>query len=410
MKVRIEPSVAKGEIVVPPSKSYAHRLLIAASLSKEECTVGNVALSMDIKATINCLEALGKKVVILDDPHSSNHLLKIETITEFKVLPEPIVLDCFESGSTLRFFIPIALLTGKTVIFKGTEKLIARGILPYEEICQKQKIMISKTSDSVTFSGKLTSDEFIVPGNISSQFITGLMFALPLLNGDSKIKVVNRLESKNYIDITLDVLKQAGICIEQVDCEYNISGNQKYLANHYIVEGDYSNAAFLEVFNYLGGNVKLLGLNEHSYQGDKVYQEYFKLLNEGYQILDIGNCIDLGPILFGFAAMKHGGKFINTNRLKIKESDRITAVSSEIEKFGSKMAEFDNFIVVDRQILKFSESVLNGQNDHRIVMMLAVMASVYGGIIEGIEAVNKSYPNFFQDLEKLGIEVHYDVR
>lgn len=409
MKVRIEPGLAMGKIVVPPSKSYAHRLLIASALSDEKSTVRNIVLSNDIQATINCLETLGKKVEILDDDKSSNKKINISTIKSFDALDEHLIFDCLESGSTLRFFIPIALLTGKKIEFRGTEKLISRGIVPYEDICLKQNIKVIKTKTSITFIGQLHSDEFIVPGNISSQFITGLLFALPLLDGNSSIKIINNLESKNYIDITLDVLKQAGIIIEEQDKLYNIWGKQQYKANDYFVEGDYSNAAFLDVFNYLGGVVDLIGLNPDSYQGDKVYKEYFELLCEGYQTLDLSNCIDLGPIMFGFSALKYGAKFINTERLKIKESDRIAAVNAEISKFGAKLHEFDNFVVIDEQILDIPKSVLFGQNDHRIVMMLAVMASVYGGIIDGAEAVNKSYPHFFKDLESLGIEVYYDV-
>ena len=266
-----------------------------------------------------------------------------------------------------------------------------------------------KTKNTITFKGKLTNDEFVVPGNISSQFITGLLFALPLLDGNSKIKIVESLESKNYIDITLDVLKQAGIKIDLKADGYEILGNQKYLANTYLVEGDYSNAAFLEAFNYFGGCVKLKGLNKNSLQGDKVYQEYFESLTNKHQIIDISNCIDLGPMLFGFASMMHGGKFLNTERLKIKESNRITAVGHEIAKFGGKIEDFGDFVEINEQILRKPEKTLNGQNDHRIVMMLAVMASVYGGTIEGAEAVNKSYPHFFKDIESLGIKVEYDV-
>lgn len=407
MKVRIVPSTAKGEIIVSPSKSYAHRLLIAGALSAGESVIKNVDLSQDIKATINCLEALGKKVEIIND--GDNYSIKIKTICDFNNLPEEIIFNCLESGSTLRFFIPLALLSGKKVIFTGTEKLISRGILPYEEICQKQQIEVIKTKNTITFKGKLTNDEFVVPGNISSQFITGLLFALPLLDGNSKIKIVESLESKNYIDITLDVLKQAGIKIDLKADGYEVLGNQKYLANTYLVEGDYSNAAFLEAFNYFGGCVKLKGLNKNSLQGDKVYQEYFASLTNKHQIIDISNCIDLGPILFGFASMMHGGKFLNTERLKIKESNRITAVGHEIAKFGGKIEDFGDFVEIKEQILKKPEKTLNGQNDHRIVMMLAVMASVYGGTIEGAEAVNKSYPHFFKDIESLGIKVEYDV-
>ncbi|MBQ8293563.1 MAG: 3-phosphoshikimate 1-carboxyvinyltransferase [Bacilli bacterium] len=409
MRVRIEPSVAYGKVVVPPSKSYAHRLLIAASLSDKESIVSNVALSNDIIATINCLKTLGKNIEILDDVNGNNKIIKINTIVNFEDLDSELVFDCLESGSSLRFFIPIALLTGKTVKFIGTEKLISRGILPYEEICLKQNIKVIKEKTSITFIGKLSSDEFIIPGNISSQFISGLLFALPLLAGNSSIKITNTLESKNYIDITLDVLKQAGIKIDEQEKIYNICGNQQYQPNNYFVEGDYSNAAFLDAFNYFGGNVELIGLNPDSYQGDKVYKKYFELLSDDFQILDLSNCIDLGPIMFGFAAMKHGAKFIGTKRLKIKESDRILAVDAEIDKFQAKLSEFDDFVVIDKQILSKPKKLLNGQNDHRIVMMLSVMASVYGGTIDGVEAVNKSYPAFFKDLERLGIEVHYNV-
>lgn len=404
-KIRIEPSIARGKVVVPPSKSYAHRLLIAAALSNEETVVKNVVLSNDIIATINCLETLGKKITILDS--EQNKEIRISNNSD--ILSEELVFDCLESGSTLRFFIPIALLTGKKVKFIGTEKLLSRGLSVYEDICLKQNINYTKDSTSISFDGILKNGEFNIPGNISSQFITGLLLALPLLNGDSIINITTNYESKNYIDITLDVLKKAGINIDIENNKYYIKGNQRYIKSNYLVEGDYSNAAFLEVFNYLGGNVELIGLNKDSYQGDKIYQKYFELLNNCYQELDISNCIDLGPILFAFASMKHGAKFTNTSRLKIKESDRISAVNVEISKFGAKLNDFGDFIVVDEQILRKPENVLFGQNDHRIVMMLSVMASVYGGTIEGIEAVNKSYPHFFKDLESLGIEVHYDV-
>ena len=402
MKVRIEPSIASGKIVVPPSKSYAHRLLITSMLSKEVCTISNIDLSSDILASIGCIKTLGKKVTILDEEINKKLIIEQDELKQ-----EELVFDCNESGSTLRFFIPIALTLGKKVKFIGTEKLISRGIAPYEEICKKQNIQVIKDKTSITFIGKLQSGEFLVPGDISSQFISGLLFALPLLDGDSKIIITTKLESKNYIDITLDCLKQAAIQIDNIDNTYEIKGNQQYLSGNYTVEGDYSNAAFLDAFNYFGGSVELIGLNENSYQGDKVYQEYFKLLSDSYQTIDIGNAIDLGPILFAFAAMKNGGKFINTSRLKIKESDRIQAVDVEIQKFGAKIADFESFVTIDKQILTNPKNTLNGQNDHRIVMMLAVMASVYGGCIDGIEAVNKSYPNFFNDIKKLGIEVHY---
>ncbi len=404
-KITIKPSIASGKVVVPPSKSYAHRLLIAAALANEEAKVQNIALSNDIIATINCLEALGKKITVLDSENNKTIIIK----NSDEELADELVFNCLESGSTLRFFIPIALLTGKKVKFIGSEKLMSRGLKVYEDLCLKQNINYTKDSTSISFDGLLTSDEFNIPGNISSQFITGLLFALPLLKKNSVINITTEIESKNYIDITLDVLNRSGIQIVVIDNKYYIKGNQTYLSNNYIVEGDYSNAAFLDVFNYLGGKVELIGLNKDSKQGDKIYQEYFKLLNTSYQELDISNCIDLGPILFAFASMKHGAKFTGTKRLKIKESDRILAVDAEISKFGGKISDFGDFVIIDKQILTKPKKVLFGQNDHRIVMMLSVLASVYGGTIDNIEAVNKSYPHFFKDLESLGIEVHYNV-
>lgn len=402
-KITIKPSIASGRVMVPPSKSYAHRLLIVAALSNEEAIVKNVDINNDIIATINCLKTLGKDINIVDGEYNKTIIIKNSN----QKLKDELIFDCLESGSTLRFFIPIALLIGKKVKFIGSEKLLSRGLSIYEDLCLKQGILYAKDSTSITFNGKIQNGEFNIPGNISSQFITGLLFALPLLDGDSIINITTELESKNYIDITLDVLNRAGIKIEVINNKYIIKGNQKYLANSYTVEGDYSNAAFLDVFNYLGGNVELIGLNKESFQGDKIYKEYFELLNTSYQELDISNCIDLGPILFAFACLKHGAKFIGTKRLKIKESDRILATSMEISKFNGKISDFSDFVIINKQILEEPENVLFGQNDHRIVMMLAVLSSIYGGTIENIEAVNKSYPQFFKDLESLGIEVEY---
>lgn len=403
-KVNIKPSKASGEIMVPPSKSYAHRLLIAAALSSKPTTVSNIDLSNDIIATINCLKALGKNVEVFKDGENNNVYISDGIIPQGEL-----VFDCLESGSTLRFFIPIALANGSKVKFTGTEKLLSRGLAPYEDICVKQNILYHKEPTSISFEGALKSGEFDIPGNISSQFITGLLFSLPLLDGDSVINVTTTLESSNYIDITLDVLEKAGINIRVENNKYYIKGNQKYSSNNYIVEGDYSNAAFLDALNYLGGEVDLIGLNDNSKQGDKVYQEYFKLLSVGYQELDISNCIDLGPILFAFSSLKHGAKFLNTKRLKIKESNRVQAVITELEKFGAEIIDYDDYVVINKVPLHTPIEILSGQNDHRIVMMLSVMASVYGGEIDGIEAVKKSYPSFFEDLKKLGIEVKHEI-
>lgn len=410
MRVRINKSKASGKITAQPSKSYSHRLLIGAALSRKELVIENVVLSNDIKATIRCLNELGISVIV------NNSIAYIKP--ENKELKDELIFDCGESGSTLRFFIPIALTTGKKLIFKGTEKLISRGIGPYEEIFKVNNIKYSIDKDSITIEGKLESNEYYLPGNISSQFITGMLYALSLLDKDSKIILTTNLESSNYVDMTIDVLSKFNVIIDNINVDINnlennayiIKGGQGFdnLDNKLYVEGDYSNAAFIDAFNYISGSVLINGLNEDSYQGDKVYKDLFEKLSKNEQVIDISNCIDLGPILFCMASLKHGAHFINTSRLKIKESDRVLDLKNELEKFGVEVTDLGNEVIINNKNIKAPNEELDGHNDHRLVMSLSVMLSVYGGVIRGAEAVNKSYPSFFDDLGRLGIEVKYE--
>ena len=391
--LEIKKSKAFGTIEVPPSKSYAHRLLIAAALSNKPCKLQNIELNNDVRSTIKCLEAMGKKITINQSD------VTIETKIKYADLPEKLEFECFESGSTLRFMIPIALTLNRLLVFKGTEKLISRGISVYEEICKSQQIEVIKEKDQIILNGVLKPDTFNIPGNISSQFISGLLFALPLLNEDSYINITTDLESANYIDMTLDVLQDAGIEVVNFDNRFIVKGSQEYKEINQKVEGDYSNAAFLDAFNYLDGNVNLTGLKENSMQGDKVYKKFFNLLSKGFAE------IDLGPILFTFACIFHGGHFINTNRLTIKESNRIKDLEEELNKFGITLELPDNEVIIKKQEIKAPTEVLDGYNDHRIIMALSVLLSITGGKIKGEDAVTKSYPNFFNDLKELGIEV-----
>lgn len=403
MKAIINKSIANGCIKAQPSKSYAHRLLIASLLSNSDCVIENIILSNDILETIECIRVLGRDVIINDNK------VIINVRKDFDINScDELVFNCNESGSTFRFFIPIALTYGKKVIFKGSKRLIERGIGVYEDICFNQNIECIKEDTQITFIGKLKSDVFNVVGNISSQFISGLLFALPLLEKNSKIVLTTNLESKSYIDITLDVLNQAGVNVNFNNNEFYVFGLQKYNKTNWIVEGDYSNCAFIDAFNYLNGKVKIEGLNNNSLQGDKKYLELFPLLDLKYETIDISNCIDLGPILFCFASLKNGATFVGTNRLAIKESNRIKDIKEELEKFNVNVIEENNKVIIDNKLISKPSCKLNGHNDHRIVMALCVMLSVYGGEIDGIEAINKSYPNFFNDLEKLGIEVCYE--
>ena len=399
MRLTINKSVATGKIVAPPSKSYAHRLLIAAAFTNEATVVKNIVMSNDIIATTNCLRTLGYKL----EYNIQNKEMYISK--ENKELPNTLIFDAMESGSTLRFMIPIALTTGKRLIFKGSPRLIERGIDTYIELFEKQDIKIEKNIDNIIITGLLKPGIFKIKNTISSQYITGLLFATSLLNGDSTIFIPEDLASKSYIDITIDVLNKANIKIEETKTSYFIKGNQKYINNNFFVEGDYSNAAFIDALNYLGGNVEIEGLNEKSLQGDKVYKEYFDKLSKGYEKIDLSNCIDLGPILFGFSGLFYGGHFINTSRLKLKESNRVEDVKIELEKLGIEVIDLGNEVIVKNDNLHSPSEILKGHKDHRIIMMLSVLLTKLSGTIENTEDVSKSYPNFFIDLMNLGIEV-----
>ncbi len=397
MQKVVKKSVAVGKVIAPPSKSYAHRSIIAAALANGISTIDNIELSQDIIATINAVKALGTLIEVDD----SRVVVKPKTYE----LNDELVFDCLESGSTLRFMIPIALLTGKRLIFQGTKRLLSRGLSVYEEIFIKDEIKYQKTEAGIILEGTLKGGIYRVLGNISSQFITGLLFSLPLLKTDSIVEIIPPIESSGYINMTIDVLKKFKIEIEQCGNLLKIKGNQQYCSNNLIVEGDYSNAAFLDAFNYLGGDVVINGLNSDSIQGDKIYQSYFPLLKSGCPTIDIANCIDLGPILFTMATIFNGAHFIGTKRLVIKESNRVLDMLAELAKFGCTYQVFDNEVIVEKKCLKSPDVVLESHNDHRILMSLVVISSVFGGTINGSEAVNKSFPTFFEKIKQLGIEV-----
>ncbi len=408
MKKQIKKSIACGKVVVPPSKSYAHRLLIASALGNRPCTIQNVEFSNDIATTIDALAMLGADISYQHQEVKIHHTIFTNHQTKNITLQER-TINCHESGSSLRFLIPIGLALTKHITFTGTKTLMQRGLDVYEAIFKEQNISYQKDENSIHISGNLKPGHYQVKANISSQFISGLLFILPLLEEDSVIEMIPPIESKNYLDMTLDVLKRFDIQITCKDQCYYIQGKQSYQGIDSRVEGDYSNAAFLDAFNYYGGHVELLGLNPHSLQGDQIYQTYFKELSKESKVIDLSNAIDLGPILFAFASSHHGAHFINTNRLKIKESNRVDDLIFELEKMGANIKVLDNEVIIYESKLHTPTEILDGHNDHRIVMSLAVLASSLGGTIESSEAVAKSYPSFFDVIKQLGIEVE-DVK
>ncbi len=313
--------------------------------------------------------------------------------------------DCLESGSTLRFFIPLALCTGKEITLRGTKKLLSRPLEIYSDLCAERGFRFERAADSLTLCGRLESGCYSIRGDVSSQFITGLILALVYLNGDSRIEIIPPFESRPYVDLTLSALTQFGADVRFSDShtvEIKKSSLHPLSAK---IEGDYSNAAFLDAFNLLGSEISITGLKENSLQGDRIYKEYFEKLSEGSPTLDISDCPDLGPVLFALSAIKNGAVFTGTNRLKAKESDRISAVKEELEKLGGTLIPGNNTVTVPKAVLSYGGTPLDGHNDHRIVMAMSVLLSVTGGEIEGAEAVKKSYPRFFDDIKKLGAKV-----
>lgn len=394
----IKKSIATGSVYAPPSKSMAHRLLICAALTGSECKIENVSLSEDISATIDCLNSLGAVITVENDTAFVKGI-------DFNNLPDEIILNCRESGSTLRFMIPILLLTGKKSVLRGSNYLFTRPLSVYEEICASNGFLYEKGINSLVIKGRLSGGNFTVNGDISSQFISGLLFVLPFLEHDSKIIINGNFESRSYVEMTLKVLSLFGVEALLNDNVIFVKASQKYVSTDAFVEGDYSNSAFLDALNYVGGNVSVLGLNEESLQGDKVYIEYFEELSNGTPTLDISNCPDLAPILFALAAYLNGATFVGTRRLKMKESDRASVMKEELEKFGSEITVLGNKVVIEKRKLNAPNTVLCGHNDHRIVMALSVLLTVFSGKIKGAEAIKKSFPDFFEKISTLGVEV-----
>ena len=397
MTATFQPCRLCGTVDAPPSKSMAHRYLIGAALSKAPCTLYGVDFCEDILASIDCLAALGAKITVDRDTVSVDP-------QGFMQVQTP-VLNCRESGSTLRFLIPLALCLGTPVTLCGSARLFERPLGVYEELCRDKGFLFQKSNASVTLCGSLTHGSYQIRGDVSSQFITGLIFALVYLGGDSSIEILPPFESRSYIGLTLSALRSFGADVALVS-EYRIAIKpSKMHAFSGKIEGDYSNAAFLDAFNRLGASITVGNLNPDSLQGDRVYADYFEQISNGTPTLDISDCPDLGPILFALAALKNGATFTGTDRLRGKESDRGAAMHEELSRLGGGLVFGDNTITVPRQTLHYRGEVLDGHNDHRIVMALSVILASIGGAIDGVEAVKKSYPGFFGDIQRLGAEV-----
>jgi len=410
--VTLFPTNLRGRLSVPTSKSLTHRALICAALAKGKSTITNVVMSEDIKATISALNQIGAKFT------TNGNKITVRGIKNLKVPNQPI--DCNESGSTLRFLIPLLSLTNKPVNFTGKNSLLARPQNVYKQLFDEDNLEFIHNTNVITVNGSVKARRYEVDGSISSQFFTGLMFALPLLNEDSYITTIGSLESEGYIDLTIDILSKYGITITEIKNGYYIPGNQVYKPFDYTVEGDYSQAAFFLVAGIINGSISIDNLEHESLQGDKEIIEVIKRMKgrliyteNGFVAnksetsgtrVDISNCPDIGPIIALLGSVSKGTTtIVNASRLRIKESDRIDSTVNTLLALGANIkAEGDDIIIRGKTSLQ--GGTVDSHNDHRIAMMASVAALVCENevILYGANAVNKSYPHFFDDYSSLG--------
>ena len=397
MIAEIGVSRLSGEVCAPPSKSMAHRLILLAALSGGRCKVSNLYPSEDVLAMLDCIRALGAEAVY------ENGVAEIDGAGFLKNISP--TLDCRESGNTLRFLIPLCLSTGRRITLKGSKRLMERPQGVYDQLCAERGFEYLKGDGSVTVCGGPICGEYTLDGSVSSQFITGMIMALLRSKEGGVIRILPPFESRSYVDLTLRAASQFGGSVYFEDPLTIIVKGNTLTPHDAVTEGDYSNAAFLDAFNCVGGSVKVLGLSENSAQGDRVYKRHFKSLCEGFCEIDISDCPDLGPVLIVLAALNHGAKLTGTRRLAMKESDRGEAMRRELEKSGVRLICRENEIVIPESKPVRPSEPFYGHNDHRIVMSLALLLTRIGGKIAGTEAVRKTYPDFFEVIASLGADV-----
>ena len=408
MNLTITPTLLKGTITPPPSKSQAHRLIISAALASGISTIQNISLSQDIEATIRCMKALGASI-----EYSNNQSLQIRGIGGTVCLQgaeSPPQFNCGESGSTLRFLIPIALAVAGGGVFTGKGRLMERPQQPYFDLFDRTNIFYEQKDGQLTVRGKLIPSDYLLPGNVSSQFFTGLLYALPLLDGDSTIVSTTALESAGYIDMTLDALQTFGVSAVQKRSVFTIPGNQQFHSCTAAAEADWSQAAFWYAARALGSTLEIHGLNPHSAQGDSIIRNHFLQLTQNKNAtIDLAQCPDLAPPLAAMAAARSGTTILaNAGRLRIKESDRLTAIAAALTALGAKVTEESDQLVIEGCEYLRGGVTIDCCNDHRIAMMAAIAAIRCREPITllGAECVQKSYPHFWEDYQQLGGIIH----
>ena len=410
-----------GTITAPPSKSMAHRAVLCAALAEGRSHITNLEFSKDISATLGAAAQLCARVRTGADD------AVVEGLGHFVPLAAPV--DCCESGSTLRFLIPIASLTGQAVFFTGRGRLMERPQSVYEALYREQGLRFEQSAAGLTVEGALTPGEYRLAGHVSSQFISGLLFATPLMEAPSTIEVRAPFESRSYVDLTTDAMQKFGVKVsvrarKDGSATYKVAAPQHYAAADMDVEGDYSQAAFLAVLGSTVGGITITGLPSGSHQGDRVILDILKQCGAKFERsgshvtfhrsllkaveIDLADCPDLGPVLIALGCFCSGTTIIrNAGRLRIKECDRIAAMQEELAKMGGTVKADGDTLTIEGCALHKPTAPLNGHNDHRIVMAMAVAALAAGqpAVIEGANAVNKSWPDFFEVIKGLGAHV-----
>lgn len=392
----VHPGKLSGRVRVPASKSMAHRCLIAAALADAPTLIRIGAMNRDIEATMACLRALGASIELEADGWR---------ITPIARPASHAILDCGESGSTLRFLLPITAALGVNAAFKGHGRLPSRPNAALTEALRRHGAQVDSDLLPMRVSGGVTGGEWILPGDVSSQYVTGLLFALPLLPGDSRIRLTTCLESAAYVDMTLSVLHRFGVRVDCEDDGWRIPGGQRYRSPGALtVEGDWSAAAFWLAANAMGSNIALDGLPDETAQGDRAIVEML-----GQSAINVENTPDLTPALaVAASALSRKTVISGAKRLRLKESDRLTAIAEMLAALGGRVQITDDGLIICGGALR--GGTVNGMNDHRIVMAAAIAATAASGCVRitDAQAVEKSYPDFFRDFRQLG--GHADVK
>jgi len=415
----ITPRKLSGKITAPPSKSMAHRAIICAALAQGECRVTNIELSDDMIVTINAMRTFGAQVDIVDDGNRKK--LIIHGIGNRKITKKPDI-DCNESGSSLRFLIPMALDIAHGARFTGKGHLPERPLGTYKKMFSQKGIEWKQGEKSLPLeiSGELKSGLYELAGDVSSQYITGLLFALPRLAGDSQIKITGKFESRQYVDLTLQMLKRYGVSIEKTEDGFFVPGGQEYKPADYQVEGDWSQSAFLILEGMFGDGVNISGLKADSLQGDSAIVSILQKMGadiawQGGVLearesslapldVDVSQCPDLAPAIAAAMSVAHGKSTIfGGARLKVKESDRIMSVANALNGLGADVTPTDDGMIINGKN-KLSGGSADAPNDHRIAMMVGAISSKCMGEIKlsGSRNVNKSYPSFWEDFVLMG--------